>query len=121
MAILLRSRNSSGAPRLILTDADHGKSFDLDLGAQLVVQLDEAPTTGYRWKINIDGKALTLLATDFQAPATGVMGGRGRVLFTISAQNAGRARLQFKLCKEWEGDASAINKVIVDVNVVPSA
>jgi predicted secreted protein len=71
---------------LILAEGDNGKSFDIRLGAQFAVQLDEAPTTGYRWRIDVDGDAATLQATDFQSAEAGVGGGGGRVSFIFAAK-----------------------------------
>ena len=39
-------------PILKLTQADDNKSFSLHKGDELVIHLEENPTTGYRWEID---------------------------------------------------------------------
>lgn len=102
---------------MILTRDDSDKSLGVASGGQVSVLLDESPTTGYRWRIDIEGDALVLVSREFHLKEAGAVGGSGRVHFNFSAGTPGRARLRFRLWKEWEGDASIVDRLDFDINV----
>lgn len=103
---------------MILTHADNGKSIEVLVGVPLSVRLDEAPTTGYRWHLDIDGDAVSMRSSRFEEKAEKVVGGGGQASFDLSVNRPGRATLRFKLWREWEGNSSIIQRVIIDIEAV---
>jgi inhibitor of cysteine peptidase len=103
----------------ILTKTDNGSTVDTVPHGTIAVQLPENPTTGYRWKPDpADEKIVQLKSATYLAggdPAS--VGEGGTRLFEFEAQAKGEAALRFKLMREWEGDASAIDRFEIRVVV----
>jgi inhibitor of cysteine peptidase len=101
-----------------LSEADDGTSIEVVPGDALVVRLRENPTTGYRWALDeLDGDAVTLGGDDFEASEGAGVGSGGRRIFTFSAVGPGSASIALKLWRRWEGDASARERVRLNVRV----
>jgi len=102
-----------------LTKADQGRTVEVPRGTVLVIQLEENPTTGYRWAVEqADTERLELLNADYAMAAdTGVGGGGGRT-FAFRAVRGGTTPLRLKHWRAWEGDASIIERLQVTVRVL---
>jgi inhibitor of cysteine peptidase len=103
---------------MTLSPADNGKSVTVRAGDTLTLQLDEIPTTGFRWAVDQSNPDLVALQrTDyFPAPATGV-GGGGRRVFVFQAKKAGTGRLALKLWRDWEGERSVTQRFEITLGV----
>jgi inhibitor of cysteine peptidase len=101
---------------LTLTQTENRQTFNVQTQDQILVRLEESPTTGYRWAVDqFDQNILVLQNSDFSPTSSGVGGGGNRT-FSFTAQNAGTTSLNCKLWREWEGDSSVssrFNVVIV--------
>jgi len=90
-----------------LTLADSGRAVDLRVGDRLVLQLEENPTTGYRWALEpFDQEVMSLDDVEYTPAREGGLGGGGQRAWTFSTRKPGTAALQLKLWRPWEGDAS---------------
>lgn len=101
-------------PALTLTESDDGRSFNVHVGDQLFVRLEESPTTGYQWAVEQSGDVLVLESSDFFPAGTGVGTGGERV-FTFAVQRSGSARVSLNLRRDWEADTSAIKRFEVEL------
>jgi len=109
--LLLTGRPASGAetgsPTITLTLADSGTAVDLPVGDRLVLQLEENPTTGYRWGLEpLDQEVVAVEHVEYAPARGGAVGGGGQRTWTVVARKPGTATLQLKLWRPWEGDAS---------------
>ena len=105
---------------LILTRTDHNRTAELRVGERLVARLPENPSTGYTWAIDeTDRRLLTLDSTDYTAPVEGSVGARGQRTFTFTARQAGEVALKLKYWRFWEGDASATERYVVNLRILP--
>jgi len=81
------------------------RSVELEAGRELVVELDENPTTGYIWKYVISPKGIVVPAgSDFsrdEAPA-GMVGVGGTRVFRFKAAYAGEVSITFSESRPWE-------------------
>ena len=105
---------------LRLTEADAGRGVLLHVGDDLVLQLAENPTTGYAWSVEAPsaaGAALREAPARFQAPAGPEAGAAGAREFRFEAVAPGAADLQFKLWRDWAGEASVTKRVTLRVQV----
>lgn len=101
-----------------LSEADDGTTLEAAPGDALVVRLRENPTTGYRWTLDeVDGDAVTLERDDFETSEGAGVGSGGRRIFTFSAVGPGSASIALKLWRRWEGDASARERVRLNIRV----
>jgi inhibitor of cysteine peptidase len=100
-----------------LTAVDNGTAIELQPGDELIVRLDENPTTGYRWEIDrLDGP-LEPIADSYEMSAPGTIGGGGSHEFRFRAASPGTAHLTLKHLRSWEGDASITQRFSVSISV----
>lgn len=92
-----------------VTEQDTGKQIELSAGDRLRVELDETPTTGYRWALETPTTGqFTLENSDFSAPKA--VGGSGVRAFTFRFNAQGTYPIKLKLWREWEGEKSVIKR-----------
>jgi inhibitor of cysteine peptidase len=107
---------------LKLTSADSGKTIEAKNGDDIVVELPENATTGYRWRLE-NADRLTELETPPretvpQEPGPNALFGRGGVReFRFRTHGPGRGRLGLKYWQEWEGEKSVLQRFTVDINI----
>jgi inhibitor of cysteine peptidase len=100
-----------------LSKADEGKTIEVHRGDTVNVQVDENPTTGYRWAVDNDGgKILSLQNSDYASVGGGI-GGGGQRTFSFKANRAGTSHIQLKHWRDWQGDSSIIDHFDVTVRV----
>jgi inhibitor of cysteine peptidase len=93
---------------LQLASSDNGKAFDLTLGAQLVVALEENPTTGYRWSIDpVQPPVIALMGDDYTINAGAGMGGGGVRRFVFRVVEPGETQLSLRLARQWDEQSVA--------------
>ncbi len=65
---------------------------------QFIIQLDSNPTTGYQWKVTLDGDAeVTLAHSEFRLGLKATDGAWGHARWTYTAVRAGTGKLVFGL------------------------
>jgi inhibitor of cysteine peptidase len=107
---------------VVLAKANNGESIKLRLGDEIVLQLPENATTGYRWQIDrVDG----LVEQEIQQPGHAaasdpnpLIGSGGLREFRFLANVLGGGRLELKYWREWEGDSSVLNRFGIVIEVV---
>ena len=101
-----------------LTQADKGKTIDVHPGTQIVIHIQENPTTGYRWAIDQNNAAvLPLDSSNYATTSGGGAGGGGVRTFTFTAKQPGTVHLQLKLWRSWQGNSSITDRYDVIINV----
>jgi inhibitor of cysteine peptidase len=98
-----------------LTRADADSEQSATVGEEIVVRLEEAPTTGYRWQPETAG--LELLEDRYDPPS-GSHGGTGYRVLRYRASTAGSAEVQAVERRPWE--SSAVDRFRVSLTVRPS-
>lgn len=97
-----------------LTRADADSDQVATVGEEIVVRLDEAPTTGYRWQPEVQG--LELLDDRYEQPS-GTQGGTGRRVLHYRATAVGSAEIRADERRPWE--ASSVGQFRVRITVRP--
>lgn len=96
---------------ITLTAADAGVSRDAVVGQNVVLQLNENPTTGYRWALDAKPpNAIENLASEYLATPGGAIGGGGKRKFSFTTKAPGDIHLRLKLWREWQGEDSATQR-----------
>jgi|GEM_PF-687045 len=101
-----------------LSYEDNGKSIETLVGSELIVRLEESPTTGYVWINKTIGDALTLKNTEFSAALVGMLGGTGLRTLNFVVSKTGTSTLLLKQMREWEGESSVIKEFSVTIHAV---
>ncbi len=89
---------------MLLTKRDDGRTVNVGAGAEIIVRLDENPTTGLRWSID-HSSGVELVADRFEPG--GAIGAAGQRALTLRMLAVSTAELSLKLCRPWEADKSA--------------
>jgi inhibitor of cysteine peptidase len=101
-----------------LNERDEGTTVDVVDGDTIVVRLEENPTTGFRWAIDaITGACVSPAGDDFEPAEGSNLGGGGRRTLTFTARQPGSSRIELKRWRDWEGDASIVQRFGVTVRV----
>ena len=103
---------------VVVGKADRGSSIQVGRGDAIIIRLDENPTTGYRWAIDhLDEAVLSAAGSDFTLGPGGGIGGGGERVFSFRARGPGTGRIELKLWRDWEGDASTVERFDLIANV----
>jgi inhibitor of cysteine peptidase len=101
-----------------VTREDHNKTTEVALGGQLVIALEENPTTGFVWAVEERDPGVLELESSQCAAAEGASIGRGcQRRFAYRAIKTGRVELRFKLWRPWEGDRSVVDQFATVIRV----
>jgi inhibitor of cysteine peptidase len=98
---------------MLLTDQDCGRTVETAIGNIVTVRLKESPTTGYQW--SVDGALGLELARD-HFDAGGAIGASGVRIFDFRATRVGSYQLRLRKWREWEGEASTLERC--DINII---
>ena len=101
-----------------LSYEDNGKSIETLVGSELIVHLEESPTTGYVWINKTVADALTLKNTEFSAALVGMLGGTGCRTLSFVVSKTGTSTLLLKQMREWEGESSVIKEFSVTIHAI---
>ena len=90
---------------ITLTQVDKGKSITVHTDDEIIINLAENPTTGYRWAIDkMDATSLVSQNPAFSSMPGGAIGSGGTRTFMFIAKQPGTVHLQLKLWREWQGE-----------------
>lgn len=98
---------------VIITLADHGRTFHLIKGQSLRVQLESTPSTGYAWHfLDFDDSMLELTGRFFR-PISGSRprGGASLEVTELRAKSAGRVVVEMAYYRIFEGIEHAENRL----------
>ncbi len=90
----------------MLTEADHGKTVETQVGAELLVRLHESASSGYTWSPDDLDPAISVPVKPAYTRRSDAVGGPSDVEWTLTANKLGTFRVGFKLWRPWEGDSS---------------
>lgn len=102
--------------KFMLTRADNGKTIQVHPGDEIIISLDENPSTGYKWAVDkTDNAILSLQNSGFTPTSGGAVGSGGTRVFTFVAKSAGSVQLQLKYWRSFEGDSSIVQRFSVTI------
>lgn len=111
------SLNTRPSTMLNFTNADNGKSVDVQINDILIVSLKENPTTGFQWAIDGKSDDLVKLQASEYIPASGLIGSGGQKVYTFKTLRAGTTQLRLKRWREWQGASSIIERFALTIRV----
>lgn len=108
----------------IMVAADVGadaadQTLQLTVGQQATVELEENPSTGYRWTIDakagVNASILHIEDRGFSQDADGkrLLGAPGIHRWSIAATSAGNASITFVYARSWEATAVRRHQVTI--------
>ncbi len=93
----------------IFGEKDNGALVQVRRGTRITIELNENPTTGYRWMISsIDETFLVPAGDDFVPPDQKSRGAGGLRRFFFRAKSAGSTALTLINKRAWQRDDQAV-------------
>jgi predicted secreted protein len=89
-----------------LTADDAEQAVEVTTGQEIVVRLEENPTTGYRWIVDELVGHLTTVSSEFEAPGTQRPGAGGHRVIALRASGSGPAELRVRYARPSGGETS---------------
>jgi inhibitor of cysteine peptidase len=100
----------------VITGSADGGMVELAVGEPVILELEETPTTGYRWSLELDPE-LEVKSANHAQHADSAIGGGGVRRFVVAARTPGERVVRARLWREWGGEGSIIKRFEVSLRV----
>jgi inhibitor of cysteine peptidase len=101
-----------------LGSPDKDKLIEVRIRDEIRVHLQENPTTGFEWILeDNDCGVLSLQKVEYYTPKENPVGVGGQKVFYFQGEKKGMVQPQFKLCRPWLEESSAIDRYSVTIKV----
>lgn len=88
---------------IIIENTADKKKYNISLNQHIVINLNENPTTGYRWYYRwVNTSLIDLVQDNFALSTKSKLGGGGIRSIKFKAKSEGKCDLTFKHFREWE-------------------
>src|SRR4051812_11914598 len=101
---------------VVLNDTDNGSSVRVQPSEEVVLELQENPTTGYRWTIETTGDAIKEIESTYVA-SSGAIGGAGLRSIRFVGARPGTADIHGTLRRPWEASDRSLKQFDVTIIV----
>lgn len=102
---------------MVINKGMQGKTVSVKPSQKFSIELDENPTTGYRWELTSpEGSPVEVQADTYSAKAGGALGSGGKRHFDLAIKDKGNYPLGFVLVRSWN-KAEAADRFDVTVTV----
>jgi inhibitor of cysteine peptidase len=92
-------------PDAVFQARDNGKTVSVPIGQRFRIELEENPTTGYKWTVpEFDQTCLALEMDEYTPAKTSGIGGGGIRQFVFAIKSACRVTLRMVNKRPWETD-----------------
>jgi inhibitor of cysteine peptidase len=102
---------------LHLRESDNGTSVRVPLSEEVVLELEENPTTGYRWMIETTGDAVSEIESNYVPSSGTAIGGGGRRSVRFIAARPGTTEIRAALRRSWEPPERSLKQFAVTIHV----
>jgi inhibitor of cysteine peptidase len=118
-AILLLATACSVPKSVTLTSTNNGGTTEVQVGGQIIIELDGNPSTGYTWEAKDLDATLFKQVGDpiFSSSNPGLVGSAGTLTLTFNALKAGVSQLTMIYHRPWETGVDPIQTFTVKVTV----
>ena len=102
----------------VFDEKDNGAQVQVPRGAKITVELQENPTTGYRWTIGgMDDALLAAEGDEFLPPGQKSPGAGGQRRFFFRAKAEGSTALSLVNKRAWERDDKAVSTFKLTIHI----
>lgn len=100
-----------------LSNSDNNKNISLQKGDEIIITLEENPTTGYRWHwTDLDKKIFEIEKDDYEIHSDAIGGGGVRE-FKLKARKTGKATIELINIRNFDSQEESIGNFQISVNV----
>jgi inhibitor of cysteine peptidase len=100
-----------------LTAKDSGAAVASVVGDRVRIELNENPTTGYRWCPRAASSLLRPIDDDYTPAGEGSIGGGGTRTLVYEAVAAGTGSLELELIRAWETPPTPLHTFSIELDV----
>jgi inhibitor of cysteine peptidase len=112
------SEEGFGMREIVIGKDQAGKVITVSQGKSIFIHLEENPSTGYQWELDVNDKGvLSSQKDEFIAAPEDTLGRGGIHIFQLKAEASGSATITLRYKRPWEPDKSAIDHFEVSINV----
>jgi inhibitor of cysteine peptidase len=109
---------TSAADAIILHAEDAGKTVELAIDQELVIELEGNPSTGYSWEVGaLDSAVLAPVGEAEFTPESDLVGAGGIMVLRFQAVAAGESELSLVYHRPWEEDVEPLETFTITVIV----
>ncbi len=102
---------------VLLSDVDRSRTVSVLLSEEVVLELEENPSTGYRWTIETTGDSVKELASTYTPSPTAGIGGGGHRIVRFLASRPGTTTVRAALRRPWEQPDRTIKQYAITITV----
>ncbi len=102
---------------MVLTELDNGRRIEQTAGERLEISLAENPTTGFRWSFVDPDPSVGVVEDTYDLEGDVTPGGAGNRRFRLEFSQPGEYEIVLRMWRDWEGDASTIDRYSITVMV----
>jgi inhibitor of cysteine peptidase len=99
--------------QILIDQGDNNKTFESRVGDMITITVKENPTTGYRWKSQIDEEIILMEDSKYLIDPSSRIGGGGARTFTFRVRSPGKTKIHLNLNREWEKEKNPIDQLVV--------
>lgn len=117
--IITLATGCSPSKPAILSAADNGSHINMRVGEQIVITLEDNPSTGYTWEAkDLDTGMFTIAGEPtFISSNPGQVGSGGTLTLSFKAEKPGTGSLTLVYRRPWETGVNPIKTFTVNVTV----
>ena len=110
---------NSKSAKINITKVDSGKTIEVKVGGEIVIELDGNPSTGYTWETkDLDASLLQQVGeTAFKSSNPGLIGAGGTLTLAFKALKAGRTTLTLIYHRPWETNVAPQSTFMVTLAI----
>jgi len=86
---------------------------------RVIIHIEETPTTGYRWTVDLSDDVLTVDSDDFRATVGGMPGAAGERTVVLRTTRPGRSTVTLRLAREWEAEPARTVRLDIAIRDTP--
>lgn len=102
---------------MALTQEDNGKRIELSASEPLEISLAENPTTGFRWSFVDLDPSVRVVDDSYNLEGEATPGAAANHRFRLEFSDRGEYGIALRLWRDWEGEASTLDRYGVTVEV----
>ena len=120
--ILEETPDSTPAGKKVITESGNGKNITLENEETFYLKLQENPTTGYEWELNLS-QGLILVSDKYEPPESEkeerpLVGAGGVHVWEIKADSEGAQKVTAVYRRSWENETGTEERFTLNVEVV---
>lgn len=102
-----------------------GSTLNARPGDEIVVELDEIPSSGYSWELQDSPEGLRLIQSSFEAPhqirsrSEPTFGARGTRLVVLRAEEPGNTSVKLVMRHPWEPNQAPVDTFSINLAIEP--